>query len=59
MKFATLFAVLFCVCGISAITDAEAYCARCVEANENNKRNINEHFYYEDYVEAQQDKQQQ
>jgi hypothetical protein len=54
MKHLTLLAVLFCACGITQIADVEGYCARCVQANENNKRNINEHFYYEDYVEAQQ-----
>lgn len=57
MKYLTLLAVIFCACSTCVINDAEAYCARCVQANENNKRNINEHFYYEDYVEAQQLKQ--
>lgn len=56
MKLFTLLAVFFCACGMTAINDAEAYCARCVEANENNKRNINEHFYYEDYLDAQHQK---
>ena len=54
MKQLALLAILFCACGVTAINDAEAYCARCVQANENNQRNINEHFYYEDFVEAQQ-----
>lgn len=56
MKLCTLLAVLFCACGISTIGHVEGYCARCVEARDNNERNVNEYFYYEDYVEAQKQK---
>lgn len=56
MKLSTLLAVIFCACGIANIEQAEANCPRCVEARENNARNVNPFFYYDDYVDAQQQK---
>lgn len=53
MKKWTLLAILFCACGITTITEVEGYCSRCIEARENNARNVNEYFYYEDYLNSQ------
>lgn len=53
MKLATLLAVLFCACSITHFTSAEAYCSSCVESRASNQGNMNDTFYYEDYLEAQ------
>lgn len=53
MKTWMFLAVLFCACGITQIPNLEGTCPRCVEARENNAKNVNEYFYYEDYLQAQ------
>lgn len=52
MKTLLLFIVL-CSSSLIYSPSLQALCARCEEANENNRRNPNPYVYYEEYVEAQ------
>lgn len=51
MRLLITLVVIFSTYGITKTNNAEALCARCIEINENNKKIVNDFFYYEEYLE--------